>query len=155
MAIPISPKMRELVAIYRKAWRDADHPGDGEVMMAFHMFCHEDGAKAREIAREPFDAYFRMLAEVTGEFETTTRSTDYRDYDKMASKLRASTLESQIASGGALIGAPQEMREMILRANETFGPFDHASLQINFATLPMDEAMRSLNLFADKVMPFV
>ena len=152
MAIPISPKMRDLVALYRKAWRDAGHPGNGEVMMAFHMFCHEDTKLARDIARKPFEAYFRMIAEVTGEFETTTRSGDYRDYDKMAAKLRATSLENQIAGGGAFIGAPDEMRDMILRANETFGPFDHASLQINFATLPVNEARRSLNLFADKVM---
>jgi alkanesulfonate monooxygenase SsuD/methylene tetrahydromethanopterin reductase-like flavin-dependent oxidoreductase (luciferase family) len=153
MAIPISPKMRDLVAIYRKAWKDAGHPGTGDVMMAFHMFCHEDGQKARDIARAPFETYFRLLSEVTGEFETTTKSTDYVDYDKMAAKLRATTIENQIASGGAFIGTPAEIRDMIHRANETFGPFDHASLQINFATLPFAEAQRSLRLFADEVMP--
>ena len=145
--------MRDLVAIYRKAWRDAGHPGKGEVMMAFHMFCHADREKARDLARKPFEAYFRMIAEVTGEFETTTRSRDYVDYDKMASKLRQTTLENQIAGGGAFIGTPEEIRDMIPRANEMFGPFDHASLQINFATLPFEEARRSLDLFATKVMP--
>lgn len=153
MAIPISPKMRDLVALYRKAWREAGHPGNGEVMMAFHMFCHEDPRKARDIARAPFEKYFEMIAGATGDYETGLRSKDYPDYDKMASKLRSATIESQIAGGGAFIGAPGEMRDMIHRANETFGPFDHASLQINFGMLPFEEAMRSLRLFGAEVLP--
>src|SRR5262249_50019487 len=39
MAIPIGP-IGPLIELYRKAWRAAGHPGDGEVMVAFHMFCH-------------------------------------------------------------------------------------------------------------------
>src|SRR6266705_2730131 len=43
MAIPMAGgKMRELLGLYRAAWRTAGHPGDGEVMLAFHMFCHAD-----------------------------------------------------------------------------------------------------------------
>src|SRR5437773_8582570 len=38
MAIPIGP-IGPLIDLYRKAWREAGHPGDGEVMVAFHMFC--------------------------------------------------------------------------------------------------------------------
>ena len=49
MAIPIGP-LGSLIELYRKAWRDAGHPGDGEVMVAFHMFCHADARRAREIA---------------------------------------------------------------------------------------------------------
>jgi len=52
MAIPIGP-IGPLIDLYRKAWREAGHPGDGEVMVAFHMFCHEDPRRAREIARPP------------------------------------------------------------------------------------------------------
>ncbi len=62
MAIPIGP-IGPLIDLYRKAWREAGHPGDGEVMVAFHMFCHEDARLAREIARPPFEEYFRALNE--------------------------------------------------------------------------------------------
>src|SRR6202007_3080640 len=58
MAIPMGGgKMRELLGTYRKAWREAGHPGEGEVMLAFHMFCHPDGDTARRIARGPINAY--------------------------------------------------------------------------------------------------
>ena len=53
MAIPIGP-LGPMLKTYREAWRNAGHPGEGEVMIAFHMFCHEDARLAREIARHPF-----------------------------------------------------------------------------------------------------
>src|SRR5262249_11834375 len=81
MAIPIGP-IGPLIDVYRKAWRAAGHPGDGEVMVAFHMFCHEDARLAREIARPPFEEYFRALNEAVGDWARGTTSKDYRDYDK-------------------------------------------------------------------------
>ena len=155
MAIPISSKIRGLVELYRAAWRDAGHPGNGEVMMAFHMFCHEDPGRARDIARAPFQAYFRALADVTSDWEKGAASGDYVNYDKQAAQLRATTLESQIAGGSAWIGSPDDIRASIQRALDLVGPFEHASLQVNFADLPRDEAARSMRLFAAEVMPRV
>src|ERR1700722_12670999 len=40
----VAAKMRPLLAAYRGAWKAAGHPGAGEVMIAFHMFCDADGA---------------------------------------------------------------------------------------------------------------
>jgi hypothetical protein len=51
MAIPIGP-IAPLLELYRKSWREAGHPGDGEVMVAFHMFCHR-GRPARARDRAP------------------------------------------------------------------------------------------------------
>jgi alkanesulfonate monooxygenase SsuD/methylene tetrahydromethanopterin reductase-like flavin-dependent oxidoreductase (luciferase family) len=72
MAIPIGP-LRGLVETYRKSWRAAGHPGNGEVMVAFHMFCHREARAARDIARGPFETYFKALGESAGEW-TTARS---------------------------------------------------------------------------------
>src|SRR5262245_20737159 len=114
MAIPISP-MRPLIELYRKAWRAAGHPGDGGVMVAFHMFGHEDARLAREIARPPFEEYFRALNEAVGDWARGTTSKDYRDYDKSMRRLRSFTLDGQIASGGAWVGTPdRHVRARIL-----------------------------------------
>ena len=77
MAIP-SGRCSDLLPIYRKAWRDAGHPGDGEVMIAFHMFCHEDAKLAREIPRRQFEDYFAALFESAGEWTQGTSSIDYK-----------------------------------------------------------------------------
>jgi len=151
MAIPIGP-IAGLIELYRKAWRAAGHPGDGEVMVAFHMFCHEDARLAREIARPPFEEYFRALNEAVGDWERGT-SKDYRDYDKSMRRLRSFTLDGQIEAGGAWVGTPDEIRAIIRRVSQSIGRFEHASLQINFGTIDVREALTSMRLFAREVMP--
>ena len=153
MAIPIGSRMKDLFAIYREAWRAAGHAGDGEIMVAFHMFCHEDGRMARDLARTPFEAYFRALAEVTEDFLTGPGSKDYAGYKESMAKFRAFTLESQIASGGAWIGTPDEIVAIIEGGIDRMGPYEHASLQINFSNLPLQDAQRSMRLFARDVLP--
>ena len=153
MTIPIGP-IKPLVAIYRKVWKECGHPGEGEIMIAFHMFCHKDGKVARDIAREPFEDYFKAVSESVSDWTShKTVSKDYRDYDKSMEKMKASTLEGQIESGGAWIGTPDEIKANIASAFDKFGRFEHASIQINFGTLDFAEAQRSMRLFASDVMP--
>ena len=60
MAIPIlHAEMARLIGVYREAWRERRHPGKGRVMIAFHMFCHEDGEEAVRIARDPLNRYLQ------------------------------------------------------------------------------------------------
>lgn len=152
MAIPIGD-MKPCVARYRQAWREAGHPGNGEVMAAFHMFCHPDPQRARDIARGPFDGYFRAMSESVSDWVSTTSSKDYQGYDKSMARMRSVTLEGQIESGGAWVGTPDEIKDIIANAVDRFGEFDHASMQINFGNMDIDAAMASMRLFADKVMP--
>jgi alkanesulfonate monooxygenase SsuD/methylene tetrahydromethanopterin reductase-like flavin-dependent oxidoreductase (luciferase family) len=153
MAIPIGSRMRELFGVYREAWRAAGHPGDGEIMVAFHMFCHEDARLARDLSRNAFEGYFHALVAVTEDFVSGPGSKDYAGYKDSMAKMRAFTLESQIATGGAWIGTPDEIVDIIGRGISTLGPYEHASLQINFSNLPLAEAQRSMRLFAREVMP--
>ena len=117
------------------------------------MFAHEDARLAREIARPPFEEYFRALNEAVGDWARGSTSKDYRDYDKSMRRLRSFTLDGQIASGGAWVGTPDEIKAIIARVVESIGPFEHASLQINFGTLDFRAAQESMRLFAAEVIP--
>jgi len=108
---------------------------------------------AREIARPPFEEYFRALNEAVGDWARGTTSKDYRDYDKSMRRLRSFTLDGQIESGGAWVGAPDEITAIIARSIAAIGRFEHASLQINFGALDFREAQKSMRLFAAEVMP--
>jgi alkanesulfonate monooxygenase SsuD/methylene tetrahydromethanopterin reductase-like flavin-dependent oxidoreductase (luciferase family) len=153
MALPMGAMMRDLFATYRDAWRAAGHPGNGEIMVAFHMFCHEDGRQARDIARDAFNSYFISLAEVTHDWVAGLQSKDYPGYRESMARIEASRLETSIESGGAWIGTPDEINAIIARNIEIMGPFEHASMQINFTRLDIDAARRSMQLFAREVMP--
>jgi alkanesulfonate monooxygenase SsuD/methylene tetrahydromethanopterin reductase-like flavin-dependent oxidoreductase (luciferase family) len=154
MAIPIlHAEMRRLIGIYREAWRAAGHPGNGRVMIAFHMFCHEDGAEAVRIAREPLNRYLRAIADAASDWTTGTTSKDYANYGRMIEQLKADRFESNVATGAAWVGTPQVIREQIAAYCEDVGDFEIASLQVNFNTIGYADAKRSMELFAREVMP--
>jgi alkanesulfonate monooxygenase SsuD/methylene tetrahydromethanopterin reductase-like flavin-dependent oxidoreductase (luciferase family) len=154
MAIPMGGgKMRELTQLYRQAWREAGHPGDGEVMLAFHMFCHADGKTAREIARAPLNAYLHSLVDAASDWTEGLSSKDYPGYHQVIAKLREASMETLVASGAAWIGSPQEIADTIAGLGDRFGAFEHASLQINFNVVPRAAALASLRLFGTEVLP--
>jgi hypothetical protein len=68
-------------------------------------------------------------------------------------RLRSFTLDGQIASGGAWVGTPEEIKAIIVRVVQSIGRFEHASLQINFGALDFHEAQKSMRLFAAEVIP--
>src|SRR5271155_4529386 len=87
MAIPLTgAAMRPLLRTYRDAWRAAGHPGKGEVMLAFHMFCDEDRERARRRASPFLDDYLRSLVEAAGDWLDGRTSQDYPGYDAMIAK---------------------------------------------------------------------
>lgn len=153
MAIPMAGgAMTELIGLYRKAWRDAGHPGNGEVMLAFHLFCHENRDTAWQIARDPLNTYLRSLVEAASDW-AGMQSKDYPGYDKIIDILSRETIETQVKSGAAWIGTPDDIAKQIETYVERVGGFESASLQVNFNMVPYEEASRSARLFATKVMP--
>jgi alkanesulfonate monooxygenase SsuD/methylene tetrahydromethanopterin reductase-like flavin-dependent oxidoreductase (luciferase family) len=154
MAIPLGGgKMRPLIDTYRNAWIAAGHPGCGEVMLAFHMYCEEDGAGARAFASPFLDRYLHSLVDAAADWLDGRTSQDYPGYDRVIAKLKESNASEQIVSGAAWIGSPDEVSAQIARCLVEFGDFEHASLQVNFNTMPLEPAQRSLRLFAGAVMP--
>jgi alkanesulfonate monooxygenase SsuD/methylene tetrahydromethanopterin reductase-like flavin-dependent oxidoreductase (luciferase family) len=149
----VADKMRPLLSAYRAAWKAAGHPGEGEVMIAFHMFCDRDGDRARAVAAPLIDNYLRSLVDAASDWLDGRTSQDYPGYDKIIAGLRASNAADQMESGAAWVGTPDEIAQIIARMNADFGGFEQASLQVNFNLMPFDAAMGSMRLFASEVMP--
>src|SRR5262250_767515 len=107
MAIPFAgAKMRELLGLYRDAWRAAGHPGRGRVMLAFHMFCAETTDEAVRIAREPLNRYLKSVVAAASDWTEGLNSQDYPNYDKIVAALAQETFDTQMAKGIAWIGTP-------------------------------------------------
>lgn len=154
MAIPLAGgKMKDLLALYRDAWQEAGHPGRGEVMLAFHMFCHEDGGMAAEIAREPLNNYLKSLVDAASHWTGGTTSKDYPGYDKIIAGLAKDSFESQVEKGAAWVGTPADIRQRIAEYRDFTGGFEIASLQVNFNTISYEDALASMRLFSQEVMP--
>jgi alkanesulfonate monooxygenase SsuD/methylene tetrahydromethanopterin reductase-like flavin-dependent oxidoreductase (luciferase family) len=149
----VAAKMRPLLAAYRNAWKAAGHPGEGEVMIAFHMFCDTDGERARRVAAPLIDNYLHSLVDAASDWLDGHTSADYPGYDKIIAGLRASNAADQMTTGAAWVGTPDEVAGMIATMQEGFGGFEHASLQVNFNLMRFEDAMASMRLFASEVMP--
>ena len=154
MAIPISgAQMVELCAIYREAWQAAGHPGKGRIMLAFHMFCHDSRDEAYRIAREPMNRSLKSLVDAASDWTSGAVSEDYKGYDKIIDMLDKETCESQVEKGAAWIGTPDDLVEQIKAYDIEVGGFEDASLQVNFNTISLEDAERSVRLFGADVMP--
>lgn len=154
MAIPLAGgKMKELLGLYRDSWKAAGHPGNGRVMLAFHMFCHEDAEKAKEIAREPMNKYLKSLVDAASDWTSGASSDDYPGYDKIIEGLSKENFDTQVEKGGAWVGTPETIREQVAAYQEMSGGFEDASLQVNFHDISVEEASRSMKLFAKEVIP--
>ncbi|MFT5439747.1 MAG: alkanesulfonate monooxygenase SsuD [Alphaproteobacteria bacterium] len=154
MGIPIAgSRMRELLGIYREAWNSAGHPGKPRIMLAFHLLCHEDRDEAMRIARAPVKKYFDMLVDAASDWGSGALSDDYKGYDKIVEQLSKEDLDSQMEKSSAWVGRPEDIIEVVHEYDRLVGGFDDASMQVNFATLPHDEALRSVRLFGEKVIP--
>lgn len=154
MAIPMAGgHMKELLGTYRNAWRAAGHPGNGRVMLAFHMLCHEDANQAVQLAREPLNRYLKSLVRSASDWTEGARSKDYPGYDKLIAALDKETFESQVAKSAAWVGTPDSIARQIEASIEQSGGYEIASLQVNFNDISHDVALASMRLFSREVMP--
>lgn len=154
MAIPMTGSvMKELVQIYRKAWKAAGHPGNGRIMMAFHMYCSPSMEDARAVGEPELMDYFRAFANAARSWTQGVKSKDYANYDKIVEHLDKATFDGQVANGSAWVGTPDTIAAQIEQYNEAVGGFDIASIQVNFGMMDQKKAHASMRLFAKEVMP--
>ena len=52
-------ELRQKLAVYRQAWQQAGHAGEGKVTLMLHTFVGDDEERVRQIVREPMKSYLR------------------------------------------------------------------------------------------------
>jgi alkanesulfonate monooxygenase SsuD/methylene tetrahydromethanopterin reductase-like flavin-dependent oxidoreductase (luciferase family) len=70
----------------------------------------------------------------------------------MVASILATKPDQVIANGGAYVGTPDEVIGQIERSIEAFGEIE-PSMQVNFGGSRTEEALATIELFAEKVMP--
>jgi alkanesulfonate monooxygenase SsuD/methylene tetrahydromethanopterin reductase-like flavin-dependent oxidoreductase (luciferase family) len=153
MAIPMSGAvMRPLLQTYRQTYRGAGHPGQGKVMLAFHMYCAPTDREAHDTARPFLNTYLQRLATAASAWDTAI-SKDYQGYPELIARLKRQNFAGLVASGAAWVGSPATISDTIRRFVDEVEGFDSASLQVMNGPTSEADAERSMRLFADQVMP--
>jgi len=145
-------KVRDMVRAYRQAWREAGHPpGTEQVQSSLHCYVAETHKEAVEGARPRVERYIEVFSEAVSSW-ATHQASQYGNYGKMVESIAKTTIESMLEDRQALIGTPEEVIEQLAYHLDVFGEFE-PSMQINFGGIGDKEALRTLELFASRVMP--
>ena len=137
---------------YRKAWRDAGHPGNGEVYMRAPGYIAATEAAARAEAEASLIHYYRAQAALV--FDSLGRAgVDGNDKRaKSAEKLNTITYEEALR-GSVLIGTPDRVAEQ-LRSLQTDLGLDGIMLETNCGGLiPHAREKEALRLLCQEIMP--
>ena len=146
------PELRENLDHYRTAWREAGHPGDGDVYVRIPVYV---GLTEDAAVEEPFDsiqAYFgrmgNLYAAESG--KAGIQATELRD--NRAARLSGLSYEDILATKVAF-GTPEGLVDRFSQLKEELG-LDGVVAELNAGGLiPHDVVVRNLRLMCEKVMP--
>ncbi|MFQ6030699.1 MAG: LLM class flavin-dependent oxidoreductase [Dehalococcoidia bacterium] len=140
------PELAQQLETYREAWREAGHPGNGEVHLRIPGYVGETSELARSQPRESTYRGWQEMAVARAESSSSpqlvaeARETVTQDYDDMlAHRL--------------LYGTPDEFTQRLKELEETLG-LEGVVLEMNFGgQIPQDQMLNSLRLLGQEVVP--
>jgi len=139
MVLGASERVKEAAAHYRAIWRAGD--GRDPLIGAYRMvFVADNDTAAEARARPAFDLWFSHLAKLWREHNETTPFLSIESYDRARD------------CGMLIAGSPGRVRDELAAQVEACG-YNYAVLQLAFGSLGHAAEMRSLALFAERVMP--
>ena len=136
--------LKKNIGTYHAAWQAAGHPGRGEVALIVPVYVAENAQAAREEPKASMQHFLRSIGEMlaTG---TTKRKEDgerllHMPYDEVLKEL-------------AVYGTPEAVADRLIELREALG-YSTLSVWMNSGgQVPHERVMRSMRLFAERVMP--
>jgi alkanesulfonate monooxygenase SsuD/methylene tetrahydromethanopterin reductase-like flavin-dependent oxidoreductase (luciferase family) len=146
------PSLRHHLATYRGAWRDAGHPGHGDVCLRIPVYAAPTHKAAVEEPCENITYFFQRHAELTrsrlGRADTGSADRNLALHDHVVKMTYDEILERRVAFGTA-----PELVERLGRLRDDLG-LDGMIAELNpGGLLPMDQMLRTLRIFTHEVMP--
>lgn len=154
MVIPYAAeKLKPLLDVYRKTFREHHPDKSPKIMIGFHMYCHAEHETAMRSAAPYITSYIKTMASAFEAWQVSEESKDYQGYKAMVEKISNETFESMMASGALWVGSPESIRQRAKEFYDAIGGYDVASLQVLYGGMPEEEAKISMTLFAEEAMP--
>ncbi len=150
------PELRQNVDEYRRCWREAGHPGEGDVSLRIPVYAGETQQQALDEPLESISGYFGRMGTLYRESAgkagpgANDPATELRQgrADRLAALSYEEMLETKIAFGTA-----NELVDRFTQLKEELG-LDGVVAELNAGGLiPEERVLRSLRIMAEKVMP--
>ena len=146
------PELRGCLKEYRRAWREAGHPGDGDVSLRIPVYAAGSQTAALEEPQESINAYFNrmgaLLRDSAGRSGVDGAEARRGRADQLEALSYERMLQTKVAFGDAagLTDRFAELREE-LGLNGVVAELNAGGL------IPEDRVTRSLRILTEKVMP--
>ena len=146
------PELAGHIQAYRQAWRDAGHPGEGDVLLRMPIYVAETDEQAVSKSEESTMQSYRRLAETfarsAGDHSATASEERAERGRRLASLTYEDLLRDRVAYGGPdavadkLAGITEELQLSGVIAEMNVG-----------GLIPRERVLNSLRLFCQRVIP--
>ena len=138
---PISD-LKRFIGGYHEGWREAGHPGRGEVSLIVPVYLTEDARRAREEAEASTMHFFRSIA------EALSRGPRAEEAARLGRMTYDEILEELV-----VYGSPGAVSKRLLELRESLG-YSSLSAWMNVGgRIPHERVLGSMRLFAEHVIP--
>ena len=146
------PELRRNVEQYRSCWKEAGHPGEGDVSLRIPVYAGETKAQSMDEPFESISGYFSRMGNLYREQAGSAglEVTELGDgrADRLAALSYDEMLETKIAFGTA-----EGLVDRFTQLKEELG-LDGIVAELNPGGLiPEERVLRSLRIVTEKVMP--
>jgi alkanesulfonate monooxygenase SsuD/methylene tetrahydromethanopterin reductase-like flavin-dependent oxidoreductase (luciferase family) len=146
------PELAEHLKIYRAAWRDAGHAGDGDVNLRIPLYAAPTAKEATEEPRETILYYFQRQAELT-RAPTGLVGTGSDEVREAQAKRLSGLTYDEILSTKVTFGTAPALIERLGELKQQLGLSGIAAELNPGGLLPFAQEMRSLEILTQQVMP--
>ncbi|MEU3090303.1 LLM class flavin-dependent oxidoreductase [Streptomyces massasporeus] len=145
-------KLQEMLARYRDTRGAAGlATTDEDIHFSYNCYVAEDRDKAHRLGQVYSERTNRLLAAAVSSWQHN-RSSDYAGYERIVARVNSSDFGKQLRDNKVLVGDPQEVADRVELIRDLYGETT-ISLQIVSGNMPFEESVRTLELFAEHVLP--
>ncbi|HKS88950.1 MAG TPA: LLM class flavin-dependent oxidoreductase [Stellaceae bacterium] len=140
------------ITAYRKAWKEAGHPGEGKVFLRAPVYVAETDQAAREEPEESIMYFYRYLGERLEDSATRAGVRQVEDRAARGRRLQTITYDDALREK-IIVGSPERVTDRLMGLKETLG-LDGILCEMNCGTkIPHAQVMKSLQLLCEKISP--
>jgi alkanesulfonate monooxygenase SsuD/methylene tetrahydromethanopterin reductase-like flavin-dependent oxidoreductase (luciferase family) len=145
-------ELAPLVKSYREAWKDAGHPGKGEVFLRVPVYVADTEEAARE---EPRESIMHLLRYIGERLAASASASGARQIENRAERGQKNlTIDyEEVLRERMIVGTPGRVIDRLREVREELG-LDGILAELNPGSLiPHAHVMRALELLCKEVMP--
>jgi alkanesulfonate monooxygenase SsuD/methylene tetrahydromethanopterin reductase-like flavin-dependent oxidoreductase (luciferase family) len=145
-------ELAPLVKTYREAWKEAGHPGKGEVFLRVPVYVAETEEAARE---EPRESIMHLLRYIGERLAASATASGAREIENRAARGQKNmTIDyDEVLRERMIVGTPASVVDRLQEVREVLG-LDGILAELNPGSLiPHEQVMTALRLLCQEVMP--